>query len=211
MRLQLSLSTIFINETFAFQTPHSSLKPVLSVHTSALNGNIYDAWSQDILSTTQSDYTYDDLQMAVCDEEAIAIVLEEFMESEYGKQMFGRHDLPASVGITGSIELVSLEGPMCELALTGKFWHKRETVLGKAAMYINARLPEITSVTVATPEDLEDFQNVIDECTGEIIFVEDKRSPDFNGDRETMEYQGLNPDVRGPFLFGSGGPMIRPA
>lgn len=77
MRLQLSLSTIFINEilivllpiTFAFQTPHSSLKPVLSVHTSALNGNIYDAWSQDILSTTQSDYTYDDLQMAVCDEE----------------------------------------------------------------------------------------------------------------------------------------------
>ena len=56
---------------------------------------------------------------------AIAIVLEEFMESEYGKQMFGRHDLPASVGITGSIELVSLGGPMCELALTGKFWHKR--------------------------------------------------------------------------------------
>lgn len=49
------------------------------------------------------------------------------MESEYGKQMFGRHDLPASVGITGSIELVSLEGPMCELALTGKFWHKRGT------------------------------------------------------------------------------------
>ena len=167
------------------------------------------------------------------------------MESEYGKQMFGRHDLPASVGITGSIELVSLEGPMCELALTGKFWHKRgtysylsidisfllifwskfkycspqsirnasilETVLGKAAIYINARLPEITSVTVSSLEDLEDFPNVIDECTGEVIYVEDKRSPDFNGDRETMEYQGLDPDIRGPFVFGSGGPMIRPA
>lgn len=86
-----------------------------------------------------------------------------------------------------------------------------ETVLGKAAIYINARLPEITSVTVSSLEDLEDFQNVIDECTGEVIYVEDKRSPDFNGDRETMEYQGLDPDIRGPFVFGSGGPMIRPA
>ena len=86
-----------------------------------------------------------------------------------------------------------------------------ETVLGKAAMYLNARLPELTSVTVSSPEDLEDFENVIDEFTGEVLYVEDKRSPDFNGDRETIEYQGLNPDVRGPFVFGSGGSMIRPA
>lgn len=81
------------------------------------------------------------------------------------------------------------------------------TVLGKAAMYINARLPELTSITVSSPEDLEDFQDVIDELTGEVLYVEDKRSPDFNGDRETMEYQGLNPDVRGPFVFGSGGSL----
>ena len=42
---------------------------------------------------------------------------------------------------------------------------------------------------------------------------EDKRSPDFNGDRETMEYQGLDPDARGPFVLssGGGGSMIRPA
>ena len=43
------------------------------------------------------------------------------------------------------------------------------------------------------------------------ISREDKRSPDFNGDRETMEYQGLDPDARGPFVFASGGSMIRPA
>ena len=78
-------------------------------------------------------------------------------------------------------------------------------------MYINARLPELTSITVSSPEDLEDFQDVIDEFTGEVLYVEDKRSPDFNGDRETMEYQGLNPDLRGPFVFGNGGSMIRPA
>ena len=86
MRLQLSLSIHFINEilisalsiTSAFQTPHPSLKPILYARTSALNGNIYDAWSQDILSTTQSDYTFDDLQMAVCDEEVSRIMECEF-------------------------------------------------------------------------------------------------------------------------------------
>lgn len=189
---------------------HATFHRVLS-RSLALQANIYDDWSLDLLSTSQSPFTYDELQLPYCDEDAVKQCLEEFMDSDYGKTMFGRHDLPASVGITGSIELVVLEGPECQLALTGKFWHKRETVLGKAAMYINARLPELTSITVSSPEDLEDFQNVIDEFTGEVLYAEDKRSPDFNGDRETMEYQGLNPDARGPFVFGSGGSMIRPA
>jgi len=39
----------------------------------------------------------------------------------------------------------------------------------------------------------------------------DKRAPDFNGDRETMEYQGIDPDARGPFVFSNSGGMIRPA
>lgn len=63
-----------------------------------LKGNIYDDWAQDLLSTTQSTYTYDDLQLPYCDEEAIEQCLEEFMDSDYGKTMFGRHDLPASIG-----------------------------------------------------------------------------------------------------------------
>ena len=46
--------------------------------------------------------------------------------------------------------------------------HAKETVLGKAAMYLNARIPELTSVRVATPEELEDFEEVIDEFTGEV-------------------------------------------
>ena len=79
-------------------------------------------------------------------------------------------------------------------------------------MYLNARIPELTSVTVSSPEELADFEDVIDEFTGEVLYVEDKRAPDFNGDRATMEYQGLNPDQRGPFVFSSGsGGMIRPA
>ncbi|KAL7478251.1 hypothetical protein ACHAW6_004023 [Cyclotella cf. meneghiniana] len=191
----------FERHQMPFQPPSQPAFLQVMSRSLALRANIYDDWSLDLLSTSQSSYTYDELQLPYCDEDAVEQCLEEFMESDYGKTMFGRHDLPASVGITGSIELVALEGPACQLALTGKFWHKRVTVLGKAAMYINARLPELTSITVSSPEDLEDFQDVIDELTGEVLYVEDKRSPDFNGDRETMEYQGLNPDVRGPFVL----------
>ena len=79
-------------------------------------------------------------------------------------------------------------------------------------MYLNARMPELTTINVSSPSELSDFEDVVDEFTGEILYVEDKRAPDFNGDRETMEYQGLNPDARGPFLFGKGGGgMIIPA
>jgi hypothetical protein len=83
-----------ISHVSGFQTPQqpSPYRP------SSLRGNIYDDWAQDLLSTAQSPYTYDELQLAYCDEEAIEQCLEEFMDSDYGKTMFGRHDLPASVG-----------------------------------------------------------------------------------------------------------------
>ena len=43
----------------------------------------------------------------------------------------GQHDIPASVGITGSIEFIELEGPEVILALTGKFWHRRGMLLNQ--------------------------------------------------------------------------------
>ena len=86
--------------------------------------NLYDDWSNDLLSSSQSEYTYDELILPL-EEECIEQCLEEFMESEYGKTMFGIHDLAASVGITGSIEFSELDGPEVILTLTGKFWHRR--------------------------------------------------------------------------------------
>ena len=69
--------------------------------------------------------------------------------SEYGKQMFGVHDMCASNGyvlcvktdrqarrtthalrhgrITGSIEFDELDGPEVLLSLSGQFWHRRGT------------------------------------------------------------------------------------
>ena len=167
---------------------------------SLILNNIYDDWRSDAVVDTM-----------FLDEENVQQCLDEFVESEYGQTMFGCHERPASVGITGSIELVEVSGPEVTLSLDGQFWHRRETVLGRAAVWLNARMPEITDVVVADEDELQDYKEILDDF-GEVIFKEDKRSPDFNGDRATMEYQGLDPDVRGPFpqsAMGSG-PMINP-
>ena len=97
------------------------------------------------------------------------------------------------------------------LSLQGEFWHRRGTVLGRAAMWLNARMPEITEVRVDNMDDLKDFEEVVDEFTGDVVRVIDRRAPDFNGDRETMEYQGIDPDMRGPFPPGGFSSMIIPA
>ncbi len=96
----------------------------------------------------------------------------------------------AFIGITGEISLVEVDGPEVILTLSGKFWHTRSYVLGRAAMYLNARIPEITRVSVDDSDELNDFEEIVDEDTGDVIEIIDRRSPDFNGDRETMTCQG---------------------
>ena len=163
--------------------------------------NIYDDWRSDAVVDTM-----------YLDEENVEQCLDEFIDSEYGQQMFGCHERPASIGVTGSLKFVEMCGPEVTLSLSGKFWHRRETVLGRAAMWLNARIPEITEVMVSDPEELNDYEDVKDEF-GELLFQKDKRSPDYNGDREAMEYQGRDPDMRGPFpqpATGFGGSMINP-
>lgn len=155
--------------------------------------NMYDDWRSDAVVPTLP-----------LDENNVRECLEIFVESDYGQQMFGCHEKAASVGITGEVQFADLEGPEVVLKLEGAFWHRRETVLGRAAMWLNACMPEIVQVRVADPQELEDFAEVIDDLSGEVLEVVDKRAPDFNGDRATMEYQGIDPDVRGPFPPGVG-------
>jgi len=200
-------SMLLLLNKIQFPTRHTSTTTTTttSSRTQLLLANIYDDWRSDAVVDTMP-----------LEEDNVRSCLEEFVESDYGKQMFGCHDLPASYGITGSIEFVEVDGPEVILTLDGKFWHRRDTVLGRAAMWLNARMPEITDVTVRDPSELEDFENVVDEQSGELLYVKDKRAEDFNGDRGTMEYQGIDPDVRGPFPQGTGGlrpggSMINPA
>lgn len=175
--------------------------PCLSSRSWSCLYNIYDDWRSDAVVDT-----------LFLDEDNVRLCLQEFIDSDYGKQMFGCHERPASIGITGSIDVVEVCGPEVTLTLDGKFWHRRDTVLGRAAMWLNARMPEITDVVVADQEELKDFEEILDDF-GEVVFRKDKRSPDFNGDRGTMEYQGMDPDMRGPFpqnALGSGSSMINP-
>jgi len=98
------------------------------------------------------------------------------------------------------IELVEICGPEITLHLEGKFWHKRSTVLREAATWLNARMPEITEVNVEDMDQLKDIEEIRDEFTGDLIASIDKRAPDYNGDRRSLEYQGIDPDTRGPFV-----------
>jgi hypothetical protein len=149
-----------------------------------LASNIHDDWRSGKVADT----------MFLC-EENVRECLDEFIQSDYGTQMFGCHDLAASYDITGELSFVDLTGPEVTLKLDGAFWHRRETVLGRAAVWLNARMPEIAEVNVASLDELKDFEEIFDGYTGAQLYVEDKRAPDFNGDRGTMEYQGIDPDV----------------
>ena len=137
-----------------------------------------------------------------CEENVRAALVSFQHEAE---SMFGCNARAASIGITGAIDLVELDGPNVVLTLSGRFWHKRVTVLMNAAAYLRRDFPEIASVDIYDEDDLIDVVRSDDE-DGAVI--EDRRSPDYNGDRAAMEYQGIDPDMRGPFPQGVGG--LRP-
>uniref|UniRef100_A0A7S0JE06 Uncharacterized protein n=1 Tax=Calcidiscus leptoporus TaxID=127549 RepID=A0A7S0JE06_9EUKA len=115
--------------------------------------------------------------------------------------MFGRHSACAAIGISGSIALRELDGPVAVLTLSGRFWHRRATVLRNAKAWLRRRWPELSDAQVADPDDVLDV--IFDDETGEVL--EDRRAPDHDGNRGTMEYQGVDPDSRGPFAQAAGG------
>ncbi|KAK7244841.1 hypothetical protein RIF29_39669 [Crotalaria pallida] len=61
-----------------------------------------------------------------------------------------------SVGMTGKVELVELDGPFVKISLKGRFWHKRSTVLARVANYLKQRIPEILEVDIENEKQLDD-------------------------------------------------------
>ncbi|CAL5194305.1 unnamed protein product [Lathyrus oleraceus] len=61
-----------------------------------------------------------------------------------------------SVGMTGVVELVELDGPYVTISLKGRFWHKRSTVLARLANYLKQRIPEILEVEIENEKQLDD-------------------------------------------------------
>jgi len=84
---------IYITAISGFTTSTISYSRVSRIRqtTTKLNANIYDAWANDLLSSKNSEYTYDELILPL-DEESIEQCLEELMESDYGKTMFGKYE-----------------------------------------------------------------------------------------------------------------------
>ncbi|GMY25352.1 hypothetical protein FCV25MIE_20594 [Fagus crenata] len=62
----------------------------------------------------------------------------------------------SSVGITGKVELVELDGPFVKISLKGRFWHKRSTVLARVGNYLKQRIPEILEVEIENEKQLDD-------------------------------------------------------
>ncbi|KFK31077.1 hypothetical protein AALP_AA6G065200 [Arabis alpina] len=61
-----------------------------------------------------------------------------------------------SVGITGQVELVELDGPFVTISLRGKFWHTRSMVLARIGNYLKQRIPEILEVEIEDEKQLDD-------------------------------------------------------
>lgn len=61
-----------------------------------------------------------------------------------------------SVGITGKVELAEVDGPYVKISLSGKFWHKRSTVLARIGNYLKKKIPEILEVDIEDEQQLDD-------------------------------------------------------
>ncbi|KAK4420619.1 hypothetical protein Salat_2012400 [Sesamum alatum] len=61
-----------------------------------------------------------------------------------------------SVNITGKAELAEVDGPYVKISLSGRFWHKRSTVLARLGNYLKQRIPEILEVDIEDEKQLDD-------------------------------------------------------
>ncbi|KAK9156447.1 hypothetical protein Sjap_003927 [Stephania japonica] len=61
-----------------------------------------------------------------------------------------------SAGMTGQVELAEVDGPFVKISLSGRFWHKRSTVVARIANYLKQRIPEILEVDIQDEKQLDD-------------------------------------------------------
>jgi len=74
--------------------------------------------------------------------------------------LFGYNPENLLVGITGSVDLIDLDGPVVVLTFGGRYWHQRPTVLARVKSYLQERCPEIVDVVVGDEWELTDEANV---------------------------------------------------
>jgi hypothetical protein len=92
-------------------------------------------------------------EMYLCDEN-VEKVLEGAREDMAA--VFGYAADSQKVGITGTVELVEIEGPIVIIRLGGRFWHTRSDVVQRVANDLIERIPEICDVEVEDAAQLDD-------------------------------------------------------
>lgn len=70
--------------------------------------------------------------------------------------VFGYAPDSRKVGITGTVELVEINGPFVVIRLGGRFWHQRSDVVQRVAKYLQERIPEICDVEIESADQLDD-------------------------------------------------------
>jgi len=61
-----------------------------------------------------------------------------------------------SMGMTGVVTLVELDGPVVVLRLKGRFWHQRSMILLRMGSYLKEQIPEILDVEIEDEAQLDD-------------------------------------------------------
>jgi hypothetical protein len=87
-------------------------------------------------------------------EENLQIALSE-ARAELGT-LFGYDAKSREVGITGTVEIVDMDGPSIYVALNGRFWHPTDTVLARVQNFMKKRIPEITEVLLSPTSKIID-------------------------------------------------------
>jgi len=92
--------------------------------------------------------------LELCEENAKLVIDE--VRHELGT-IFGYNSGSQEVGITGTIELVEVDGPTIRVALGGRFWHATDTVMMRVSSYVMNRIPEVIDVTLDMDQsDIQD-------------------------------------------------------
>ena len=90
-------------------------------------------------------------------QENVELVLAETRE-KLGS-VFGYTEENRAVGITGTVDLVGLDGASVVVRLSGRFWHQRSVVLARVGSAIAGRIPETMETRIKDESQLIDDGN----------------------------------------------------
>ena len=143
----------------------------------------------------------------VLDEGNAREVLDECMQ-ELGT-LFGSNAESRSVGITGLVRFVELDGPVLVISLSGRFWHQRSVVVERVSKYVMDRIPECVDVEIVDVAQLDDTDPTalqekfaeLDEAAGDGLSSYPVDLSEGVAAAQAVWEEHLDPDSGNPYYF----------